>query len=465
MPNPFDEAEKIQKSSSGNSGVGKNPFDMAEEKAKGPSTLQKIGKGALDFVGGVGAGALSTVAGAADLATKATNLPAAATHAAGAFPSYTPPPSIKDNPWVKKQITPPESLPGKVGFHGEQIGEMFLAPEASEARLAQLARGSKLGESALRVGQEAAKVGGTEYLQTGGDAKQAAIGALTAGGVAGLGEALRPAIKAVGRGIQMSTIRPSRADVKDGFKWSTLDRFKLKGNLEDSYNQVDNELTRLRTERNKLIAPGTTDVDLTKPMNTALLKLRASTDDLKLGAEGLDAVKEASQMIMKLGKIIKDPRKVDISKVENLKEYMGTLGAWADGARDDKGKVTATVANIMYNELRQVIEDSTAKMQGAQVKILNSQMKDLIPVKNAILKRLPVEQRNSALSLTDMLAAMPAIVSGNPAELGLLALSRGQKSARLGNALVRGGKPIPGSRLLGRGAAEAEKDEKPDENP
>jgi hypothetical protein len=387
-----------------------------------------------DLLQGAGAGALSTIYHGGDLIRRGLGMK-----------------RVINEPDVQKGITPPPSWMGKAGFLGEQIGEVALTPEASESTFLKLGKGSKLAAGALKAVQEGARMGATEYVQTGGDARAAATAALTAGGITGLGEALKPVLSSVGRKIQMGTIRPRAVDLRDGFKWSTLDRFKLKGNLEQSYQQVDTELTRLRTARNAMLAPGAANVDIGAAMRDAQKELSTQVADLKHAGTSKQVIaqfKKLSGDIMKAA----GSGTVDIRLAENAKESIGLLGSWAQGLPDKDAQAIEKAANEIYFQLKTKIEQSVGP-QGAQVKILNKKMQDLIPVKRAMLARIPVEDRNRMLSLADLAALLPAMLSGNPLEAGGLALTRGQKSLRVGNALVRhGGTPL--AQPIGRVAAE-----------
>ena len=111
-------------------------------------------------------------------------------------------------------------------------------------------------------------------------------------------------------------------------------------------------------------------------------------------------------------------------------------GSWAYGRGDRDANVKELVANTLYSKLRAAIEQSLGP-QGAEVKALNRQMQDLIPVKHAMMARLPVEQRNQVFSLTDIAAMIPAIVTGDVRMLALEGLTRGQKNIRYGNLARR----------------------------
>lgn len=400
-------------------------------------TAQAISGGITEVLQGMGAGVMSTGVNLYDLARKPF----------GGNP-------VAENPEVKKYITPPASAMGKIGFFGEQAAEIGLMPEISEMGIAKIAKGSKLAKAALGTAQEAGRVGGAQYLQTGGDTKQALTAAATAGGISAFGKALGPALGSMGRKIQASTIRPNGADLRDGFKWSTLDRFKLKGNLEQSINQVDTELTKLRTERNALIAPGTANVDIGKALTAAGNELKTQVGELKHAGVGGDVIEQFKKLQTDILKYSGSPV-VDIRIAENAKESIGLLGSWAQGMPDKDAAAIEKAANAMYFQLKTEIEQALGP-QGAKVKILNAQMQDLIPVKKAMLRRLPVEERNRMFSLADLTALIPALVSGNPADLALLGVTRGQKSLAVGNLLTRTAEKTPKLMTpVGRVASEA----------
>ena len=312
----------------------------------------------------------------------------------------------------------PGTTAGKVGKGIEQTAEYF-APIKSPLK----------GPAG-----EALKTGAIATAQT-GDVKTGVLAGATAGGITALGSAMKPVVSAIGRKIQASTIRPRLMDVRDGFKWATLDKFKLKGNLEQSLSQVDGELARLRTQRNALIAPGKANVDLSAMFDEATTEITGKAKSLEYGPMGKKAQEQVANMRADVADLLGKNLTVDISKAENLKEFLGTLGAWTYGRGDPDAKVSELVANTLYAKVRSAIEKSLGS-EGPRVQALNKQMQELIPVKHAMLARLPVEERNRMFSLADIVALMPAMV-GDVRALGLEGLTRAQKSLRFGNWLVR----------------------------
>lgn len=330
---------------------------------------------------------------------------------------------------LEKAIPPvPESFSGKAGHFIEQAGEFMAGGEAA----AGLSAGMKL---LPRMAAQALAGAGVSGVQTGGDKTAAATaGALGAAGPL-VSEALHPLMSAVGRKIQASTIRPRLVDMRNGFKWETVDKLGLTGNLEQSMNQVQDKLTELRNARNALIAPGTANVDLQQALNDAEAELHADVASGKFAGQGAK-IKGAFNAMREDIESSLGHAPVDIGIAENVKEHMGTLGAWAYGRTDPDAQITEMVANKLYPKIREGIESAIGP-QGAQVKALNKEMSELFPLKNAMIARLPMEERNRMFSLQDMAALVPAAVTGHVSLLGLEALSRAQKSVRFGNWLSR----------------------------
>lgn len=97
------------------------------------------GDTAIDLAKGVGAGAANTVFGGGDIIRRGLGME-----------------RIIDTPEVKRLTTPPESTPGKIGYHGEQIAE-FFAPTGLIGKAGKVAEVIKSG--ALSLAQSGSPVG------------------------------------------------------------------------------------------------------------------------------------------------------------------------------------------------------------------------------------------------------------------------------------------------------------------
>jgi hypothetical protein len=351
----------------------------------------------------------------------------------------------------------PRGAMQKAGAFTQQAAE-YAIPLGEEKLVAGIAsKGLKLlseaGINAARTGLTTAAHSGTAGESTGA--------AATAGGMSLLFGALAPLVAKAGRGIQKSTLRPRKVDFENGFKWGTLDKFKLKGDLGQSFEQVDKELTRLRTERNAMLAPGKVKADIAPIFESAIAEAKKKAAALKYGPLGGDVTRQFENMRDDVYSLLGVPTGartavVDIRVAENLKEFLGTMGAWSYGSADRSAKVSEMVANDLYKGAKTSIEKALGSA-GLRVRELNRQMQDLIPVKNAMLARIPVDARQTTITLSDLAATMPAILTGEPMALTIEGLNRAQKNLRFGSWLVRnagtGAKTGAASRLVGGAAA------------
>jgi hypothetical protein len=411
------------------------PPTLGQKLYKG---IAEFGQTGLELGEGAIAGSLSTLYHGGDIIRRATGAK-----------------RIINQPNVQKLITPPSTLPGNIGFGLEQTGEFFLPTGEEKAAAALTATaGPKLARIA-RTAADAFKVGGVTTAQT-GDIGSGLRSAATTGAINIITPVITKGLGLVGRKIQASTIRPRATDVKDGFSWSTLDKFKLKGNLDQSLKQVEGKLAELRTARNALIAPGSATINLNQVLLNVGNEIRQEVTQLKYAGEGskimgafyalkYDILQYSLRGLPGLRRTW--GAKVDIRVAENAKEYLGMLGSWAYGRPDREGAAAEAAANKAYLGLKNGIEQAIGP-QGPEVRALNKQMQELIPVKHAMIARIPIEDRNRVFSLADIAAMLPAAMTGNAADLGLVALTRAQKSLRLGNWLIRNAgnvsKPILG---------------------
>jgi hypothetical protein len=69
------------------------------------------------------------------------------------------------------------------------------------------------------------------------------------------------------------------------------------------------------------------------------------------------------------------------------------------------------------------------------VKELNKQMSELIPISNAALRRLPVEQRNNMIGLTDSIGLFSSIF--DPKALALIGANKLARSGKFGEFLMK----------------------------
>ena len=347
-----------------------------------------------------------------------------------------------------------EGLAEKIGFVAEQVGEFLLpVPGGAKAKLflkatekfpqalkaaekaAQFVKGA--GKLAGRVGLESSEAAGRTALQTGGDSKDVGIAAIAAGAIPIVSSALRPLFKSAGLRIEQALVKPTARDIKDGFKAENIFKYKLGGTLEGTAEKTHTNITQ-RVEALKQ-ALGTTKKTLNLNAILDQAKKEAARGQAKTFGfntrmnSAFDFLKGEISVVAKNGK-------ADLATSQEIKRSTGKLGAWQFGQRDPDANALESAANAFYTKLKEAIE----KASPGNVKQINKELSELIPIEHALIRRLPIAERNNLLSLGDITSALPAFASAS--NIWLFALNRFLKSGLTAEGLY-GISQTPGNLL------------------
>lgn len=317
----------------------------------------------------------------------------------------------------------PESPQFKTGAFVGEAGS-YMMPGSQAAKLTQ---GSgllaKMAASGLTdATMQAANTGKVdkETLKTG------LISAATTGIFSVIGKVLAKS----GEAIQNSVIKPSQADINDGFSIETVQKYDLGGSLNTTHQKTENLMSTLTQERNAKLASSDAKIDLADIYKKTAERLQGD----KLKTFGTNSGVSSALDGLK-GEIDNVGTKVSIPDADVIKRASGQYGAWTFG-RPDADSAKQAVYNVFYNEMKKAIEEGSPE----GVRELNKQLSELIPVQNAVIRRIPVAERNLPLSLTDIIALSSSAI--NPSALGVLGVTRLQKSGAFGNMLFKGGSAI-----------------------
>ena len=346
---------------------------------------------------------------------------------------------------VPEELREPEGGWERAGFTAEKIAE-FLLPSGKIAALKGLAT-MKIGELGLSTGAgraleiatkgmiEAGTTGGITTIQEGKFDNTAKITTII-GGIFGVGGAiLGKALPAIGQKIQQTVIRPIAKDIKDGFKIENINKYKVGGTLPETATKVHVEINKRVSELNNILKTSKQKININQVFDETMDELSkqkySNFGDLipiKKVAETLK--KEMNEIIPMLQK--QKERLVNLTEATNIKRGAGTKGSWAFGRFEPDSKATETVYNVFYNKLKTAIEKG-AEISGGRVKQLNKEISELIPISHAIIRRLPVEQRNNVIGLTDSIGLFASMF--DPKALLLLGASKLSRSGRFGEFL------------------------------
>lgn len=396
-------------------------MDTKIQEPKGEQGIKGFGVGA-------GKGGLSTLRGGSSLGERI---------ATGFFKGITTKkfqdrtPALNQEKTAAEKLIPEEAITPhgraeKAGFFTEQAGE-FLIPGS---KIAKLSKGKKL---LTRVGIEAGAGAGQTAVQQ-GELNETVRNNAIIGGLFPVGGALLKAgfqkatsggiRKKLGAKIQESVIRASKVDVEDGFKIENVNKHKLGGNLQQTFEKTQEKLNSLGSQLKERLKGSNASLNLNNIIQKTKDKLSVNKD-LNFGN---------NQAISRVIKSLENEALeqsgenglVDLIQANNIKRGAGTKGAWVFGSADPDASAIEKVYTAFYREIKEEIE----KLAPEGIKSINKQLSDLIPISNAVIRRIPVENRNNAISLTDSMGLFASMFDVKA--LSILGVQRLLKSGKFG---------------------------------
>jgi len=240
-------------------------------------------------------------------------------------------------------------------------------------------------------------------------------------------------MKATGEKIQQSVIKPSIRDMKDGFKVENITKHDVGGSLEETIAKSHTKMNQLTKELKNIQAASDARVDINQVIAETKKSLMSKTartfGDNKAIARVLnDLQKEA--------KIITKGKPINLVDATNMKRGAGTKGAWAYNRPEADSSAIEKVYTEFYGKLKTAIDTLSPK----EAQLINQQLSELIPINNAAVRRLPIEQRNNALSLSDSIGLFSTVF--DPKALAMLGGTKLAKSGKFGNLLSKGGNKL-----------------------
>ena len=129
---------------------------------------------------------------------------------------------------------------------------------------------------------------------------------------------------------------------------------------------------------------------------------------------------------------------LDLEQAQNLKMYLGKTSSWLDGLErlDKTDRAMPVVAEKMYFKLRDAIETVTPP---GEMKKVTDKLAKLIPIQKAIIKRIPIEERNSLVNISETFSVVQGITHRDPTGILFALVNRGLRSPRIGGTFVKAG--------------------------
>ncbi len=348
-----------------------------------------------------------------------------------------------------QNIKAPNEMAQNIGKGAEQVTE-FVLPQAAVTKGIKAVEGAtkaakfpKILQDVLnmagKMGIEGSSAAGVTAVQ-GGDKKQIEDAAIYGGVLPIAGSLAKKAgqgLKSVGSKIEKSIIRPTKVDIEDGFDVKNVWKHDLGGTLNDTLVKVNNKMNQLSQQLADKIGQSKEQINLNEIYDKTIKKL---TDNKAKNFGNNVKIQNVLSGLKEEIKSIGDS--IDLATAQSVKRGSGTMGAWKFGAQDPESKAIEKVYNAFYNTIKTEIENKSPK----GIKEINKQLSELIPIHNAVIRRLPVEQRNYAIGLTDFMGLGASII--NPKVLPFEIVNYLSKSGRAAKSLYNlGDLPEKGKKI------------------
>lgn len=311
-----------------------------------------------------------------------------------------------------------------------KAGELNLLGRATESTARNLTRAAIEGGSGAIV--SAAQGGDFNQIKT-----TALVNAAfpIAGATLSAGKNIvKEALGKTGQKIQWSIIRPSAADVADGFNIKNVTKYNVGGSLGQIVAKTETRLNQLGMELKKRLKAADGEINLSSVYRKTVEKLKSGKEtsfgDNKAVERVLGSLKDEIKSVA--------PKwKSDLLQANLIKRGAGKKGAWAFGRIEPDANAVENVYSTFYRILKEEIEKTAP--QG--IKDINKQISELIPISNAAIRRLPVEQRNNVLSLTDTMGLYAAAF--DPHALLIIGAKKLSRSGKFAELLVKASERQP----------------------
>ena len=155
--------------------------------------------------------------------------------------------------------------------------------------------------------------------------KTGAIAGAVSAGTELLAKGISAGLEKLGSKIQFASIKPSQADVRDGFNVANIKKHNVGGTLNESLIKTNDRLNEYRTQLQTVLKESDAKVDLNKVINE-VDDVLSSSETRNFGSNK-EIMRAFSDMYDDLVNITKGKSKVDLLTAQDLKIGAGTQGS------------------------------------------------------------------------------------------------------------------------------------------
>lgn len=401
------------------------------EAPQAPSMLSRVADVGIGAIKGAG----ETAVGLGELTSKIPGVSQALNAAYG-------PEVVKGSFDWARSFLKPKNTAQSIGKGIEQTAE-FFAPGGIVKRGAQAVKtGTKALDMASRLALEGGSAAAVDAAQKGTVEDALSTGALSAGtgaGVAAVAKGFQLPAKWASERIEAALLKPMTGALEGQTPKQLVQnmfKHKLGGTLDQSYAKVTLKLAEKSAElRSMLTADPNATVKLGVVANNTLNGYKNNPQ----AVQAMDAIREAVEFELNKRGVDLGNGVLNLADANAAKQAVGELGAWvrdpSGRVLDNSSKYIEDVSNAFYGQLKRAIE---SKATGDLARV-NRELSELIPIKAAIIHRIPVEQRANLLKASDVASALGTVFE--PSALAIGIGNRILGSGRAANVLNAASRP------------------------
>lgn len=317
----------------------------------------------------------------------------------------------------------------KVGQFAGDIAERYQSWKAKNPEAAANLEGVVNIASLIPIGK-GAQVTGKGVAAVGKGTK-----ALTREG----GDLLGKGLIKTGEKIQETVLKPQRVDIKNGFKIENMTKYGLNGPLDQSFNKTSAKLKSLKNELQEIVKSNADAPTL----NLSNVLDQVETDFKGKGLKNLGSQKSITKTIndirAELDEIVPDwkSKTINFSDAIDTKRAAGLNASFLHGQMKQGLSVDEKVWNNFYRILQKETEKSA---KGTRFAEINKQISEIIPIEQAIIRRIPVAERNNLISLPELVAYSFGSVEPTAFTFGVL--HRLLRSGTAAKGAIKAGKAL-----------------------
>lgn len=240
----------------------------------------------------------------------------------------------------------------------------------------------------------------------------------------------------IGKRMGFTIIKPNQADIRDvkgdpakATKTFTENIYKhdLGGSLRETAFKSEMKLQKLSRQLKALLKKDPQKFDLTDAYYDTYKKLYNAPKTFG----NTQAINSSLGRLANEIDNISGGEGVSLLTANQVKQGAGAKGAWVYGRIDPEAMADEIVYTKFYSKLRDKIDNVGSPI----IQKINQTISEIIPIHNAVLRRIPVAERNNLLSLTTDIGMYASVF--DPRALALVAADQMSKSGKFANFLVK----------------------------